>query len=293
METSDSRLFKLSDIFYHLAKYKKKYLIISFLAIVISQIHYYSSDKKYMSSGIYSMQEQFINEEANSSTGGLGAQLGGIFSLSSDQSTTFDLAKQLMVSYQFLYEFLAYTDSWIFLDTFKNEDDVNNLKKKLEELKPEEYIPAIKSELDYLKDSIKFNKHEESNFIFVFYEDKNPREAYIMLNKLVNYLNQYIKEKDKVRYRSTIDFLINEINTSNQSLTLQKSLGLLIERNLQKLALTESNQDFYFIYDIDKPFIPDRHSSPRRIFMILGHLIFWLSSYSAFLIYNFIREKNE
>ena len=214
------------------------------------------------------MQEQFINEEANNSMGGIGAQLGGIFSLGSDQSTTFDLAKQLMVSYQFLYEFLANTDSWIYLDTFKNEVDVNNLKKKLDELKPEEYIPAIKSELDYLKGSIEFNKHEESNFIFIFYEDKNPREAYIMLNKLVDYLNQYIKEKDKVRYRSTIDFLINEINTSNQSLTLQKSLGLLIERNLQKLALAESNQDFYFIYDIDKPFIPNRHSSPRRLFMI-------------------------
>ena len=75
------------------------------------------------------MQEQFINEEANNSMGGNRAQLGGIFSLGSDQSTTFDLAKQLMVSYQFLYEFLANTDSWIYLDTFKNEVDVNNLKK--------------------------------------------------------------------------------------------------------------------------------------------------------------------
>ena len=67
------------------------------------------------------MQEQFINEEANNSMGGIGAQLGGIFSLGSDQSTTFDLAKQLMVSYQFLYEFLANTDSWIYLDTFKTK----------------------------------------------------------------------------------------------------------------------------------------------------------------------------
>ena len=108
-----------------------------------------------------------------------------------------------------------------------------------------------------------------------------------LLNKIIDEINLYSREKELARVDKAISFLEKEYLNNNASI-IDKSISTLIGSELQNKMIANIS-DEYMLEIIDSPFVPEYNQTKPAINSTLS--IFMRPSIS--LLYVFIFKRNE
>ncbi len=197
---------------------------------------------------------------------GLGGQLGGLAALAGldglNGGSSRGEALAVLRSRDFASEFIRANGLLQIFEKFP-DGQVNE---------PGETAPT--ANLD-TRDAVRFF-HEN---VFSIQEDRNtgqitlsvywtdPGVAANWAAILIEQINQRMRQRALREAEENIFFLKNELS-SNSLVTLQQSIGNLLQNELQKLMLARGNDEFAFRI-IDPPEPPDRRARPRRTLLVM------------------------
>ena len=200
-------------------------------------------------------------EQAAPSFGGLGgfAALAGVSiggRNSAEAVATLkarDFAKAFIEDHDLLRLFFA--EEW---DVASNTWQTDNPKK----------WPDVRDGIEYFqKEVINVIPDSKTGFVTLEVEWKDPDLAAQWAGFLVDRLNQRLRESALREAEENVGYLREELATTNL-VTLQQTIGRLLESELQKLMLARGNEEFAFRV-IDGAQIPKRPVRPRRILAIV------------------------
>ena len=116
----------------------------------------------------------------------------------------------------------------------------------------------------------------------------SPKTSMNWLRWLIDDFNEIIKQEDVDEARKSITFLTKQIGL-NPDIATKDLLSVLIKKEIQKLALADS-RDQYILKTIDEPYIPEEKFSPQRGVIVFLGLILGLISSVFFSFYTFQRN---
>ena len=117
-------------------------------------------------------------------------------------------------------------------------------------------------------------------------EHISPIFAKDLLNKIIDEINLYSKEKELARVDKAISFLEKEYLNNNASI-VDKSISTLIGTELQNKMIANTS-DEYMLEIIDEPFVPEYKSKPNRLLILI---LAFLCGLSISVLYVFIFKK--
>ena len=158
----------------------------------------------------------------------------------------------------------------------KDEYDVENEEWIREVSSPFQRIPSPQDAHIQFTKLINISQDDETGFILLSVEHESPSIAFVWSNLIFNEVNKFFRMRDKLEAEESISYLNQQISETNFA-EVKQALSELIQTELQKLTLIQSNEDYVFKY-IDPPAIEEFKSKPSRalicIFIgILGGLI--------------------
>jgi uncharacterized protein involved in exopolysaccharide biosynthesis len=105
---------------------------------------------------------------------------------------------------------------------------------------------------------------------------KDPDTAALWANALAQRLNERLRKQAAAEAERNVDYLRKEM-AAMSIVSLQQSIGSLLEAQMQTLLLTRGNDEFAFQV-IDRAVAPKEHDSPKRALVILISLLAGLFS---------------
>lgn len=138
----------------------------------------------------------------------------------------------------------------------------------------------------FIQDHYRVYEDSESNIVRIQVILPDPIIAKNLLETIIEGINKKIKYEDVVSAKSTLEFLKLELTKANQ-IGVKSVLHQLMEQQLQKLALAQTNPHYAFEV-IDHPFLADKKFRPRRALIVfwglfvggmfgLGYVVFFES----------------
>lgn len=173
----------------------------------------------------------------------------------------------------FLPDLMAF-ESWNPKDNVINYDksiyDKNSSKWVREYSFPRKQIPSSQESFkSFKKDHFRLAQDKNTGFISIFIKHQSPDIAKKWADLLINEINFYYRQKDKLASEKALEFLNEQINITNLS-EVKAVISELLKEETKKLALIEANQ--YYVFDIiDPPVAMEIKSEPQRaIICVLG-----------------------
>ena len=128
----------------------------------------------------------------------------------------------------------------------------------------------------FTKKHLSLSQDKDTGFITLSVKHQSPYIAKKWADLLVNQINLFYREKDKIESEKAIAYLNTKIITTNLS-EVKQSISMLLQEEIQKLTLIEANNFYVFEY-IDSPEVMERKSEPKRAIIcifsaILGGII--------------------
>lgn len=146
----------------------------------------------------------------------------------------------------------------------------------------------------FLKQHLKLSEDIESGFITLSIKHQSPYLAKQWAQLVVDEINHFYRQKDKLESEKTINYLNQQISVTSFS-EIKEVLALLVQEEIKKLALIEANP-FYVFSFIDPPAVMEEKSQPNRAFIcILSALLGGILSIFMVIIrhYSFTVKPNE
>ncbi len=197
---------------------------------------------------------------------GLGRQLGGLAALAGlnnlDGGSSRGEALAVLRSRDFAGEFIRANDLLTTFAKFPEGASVEALET--------ESVSSID-----IRDAVRFF-HEN---VLGIQEDRNtgqitlsiywtdPNIASIWAAELISQINGRMRDRALREAEANVSFLTQELS-ENSIVTLQQSIGNLLQNELQKLMLARGNDEFAFRV-IDPPEPPDKRARPRRTLIVV------------------------
>lgn len=195
-----------------------------------------------------------------------------------------EYAIQIAESYGFLSKFIVENDLLPELLAFKNYNPSSGeitLKKNADQLRIKNLFKD--REVDYesneVQDAVKVLRKKfsiyadiESTIVIAQFSYYSPYLARDLLEQLLNDISKTIAAKDVVNAERNVDYIAQKINSYPQSI-ITKTLGSLLESNLTKMVLAQSDDEYAFS-TIDAPILPLKKYWPSRTFIILSTFLF-------------------
>lgn len=138
---------------------------------------------------------------------------------------------------------------------------------------------------------LRVSEDDKTGFVTISIKHQSPFVAKEWTELVVNQINSFYRQKDKLESQKAADFLYQKIATTNLS-EVKQSIAELLQEETQKLTLVEANEFYVFDY-IDNPAAMEKKSEPIRaliciIFLLLGGV---LSIFIVLLKHYFFSEK--
>ncbi len=133
--------------------------------------------------------------------------------------------------------------------------------------------PDIRDGVRYFHDSVLIvDEDRGTGLVTLAIEWTDPEVAAEWAGALVRRLNDRLRERALVEAQTNVDYLQSEM-ASTSLVTLQESIGRLLESELQKLMLARGNEEFAFkVLDPAAP--PKYRVRPKRtVTVVLGTLL--------------------
>lgn len=207
--------------------------------------------------------EALLAPAKESSTQSLTGALGGLASLAGVSVTDTDTEEVLAVltSRAFVADFI---------------EDLDLLPVLLSQQEPEE-SPDIRDAVRFFHENVlRVSRDSDTGLITLAVEWIDPAIAAEWANALVYRLNQRQRQRALNEANANVEYLREELDKTTV-VSLQQSIGRLLENELQKLMLARGNDEFAFrVLDAAQP--PKLRARPQRTLLVaagtlLGFLI--------------------
>ena len=135
-----------------------------------------------------------------------------------------------------------------------------------------EDIPDIRDAVEVFHEKVlRVQKDRESGLVTVAVEWIDPYLAAQWASKIVRLTNDRLRQRALEDAEKNVTYLQSELGTTSV-VTLQQSIGRLLETEMQKLMLAKKNDEFAFrTVDTAKP--PKKPSRPMRSIIVLTGLL--------------------
>lgn len=274
-DSNETDLLKyLLDFF---QRYKKIFQNAAIVSILFSVLTLLITPNEYTSKAMLKMQDNLKEKMSNNPLGNVSSTFAfGLLGQSADRANfaveklkSIDLMTYTLEKYQLTDEVYASrgmsSDGKILYDN--RFDPENNTWRR--------GLPNISEVHRKFKKDFIVRLDPQTGFIEISYEHHSKYFAAEMISRMVQSLNDLTREEDSQTAKESISFLNAELIDAKNERYID-TLSRLIEEQLNKVMLTEVNQNYLIDY-IDNPFIPMRKSSPSTITLIFLNLIFfWL-----------------
>jgi LPS O-antigen subunit length determinant protein (WzzB/FepE family) len=142
-----------------------------------------------------------------------------------------------------------------------------------EDYSEEAQIPSIQMSFKRFKEQhLDIMQDSKTGFITLSIKHKSPFIAQKWNALLVDEINSYYRTKDKVEAEKAISFLNDQI--ASTSLTqIKQVLAELLQKETEKLTLTEANELYVFDY-IDPASVMEEKSEPQRALICVLYAVF-------------------
>ena len=148
--------------------------------------------------------------------------------------------------------------------------------------------PDIRDAVKYFDEKLRsVTEDKKSGMVTLAVKWKKPDVAAQWANLLVKRLNERLRAQAIAESRSSIDYLQKEM-LATTVISLQQSIGRVLEGQMQKMALARASDEFAFKV-VDIATAPKQRKSPRRAILLLisaivggGLGVLWVLGRDAF-----------
>lgn len=154
-------------------------------------------------------------------------------------------------------------------------------------------IPTSQESFEAFKGKhLSVSKDKKTGFVTISIKHQSPFIAKKWTELVVNQINSFYRQKDKIESEKAVSFLNKKIATTNLS-EVKQTIAELLQQETQKLTLIEANTFYVFEY-IDSPAVMEKKSEPRRaLICILFAFLGGISSILTVLLkHYFFNEKD-
>mgnify|MGYP006156008939 CR=1 FL=1 len=136
---------------------------------------------------------------------------------------------------------------------------------------PKKQIPsAQEAYIKFIDEHFSLNENNKTGFITLTIKHQSPYIAKVWLELLVNEVNSFYRQKDKLESEKAVIYLYQQIARTDLS-EIKKVIAELLQEKMQKLTLIEVNQSYVFDY-IDAPAVMEEKSEPGRALIFLASI---------------------
>lgn len=222
----------------------------------------------------YSAQEWFraqvlLAPTSSNPSSGLASQLGDLSGLASLAGLGLgggDTAEPMAVlrSRELTQEFIV--ENGLLPVLFESEWDSTHGKWK--DSDPAKW-PDIRDAVKFFNEEVRTVQEEKkTGLVTVSIEWRDPRKAAQWAEMLVAKANAKLRARALAESEANVKYLRDELS-KEPVVTLQQSMGRLLDRELQSLMVARGKEDFAFRV-IDPAEVPKDRSRPKRVLIVLG-----------------------
>ena len=154
------------------------------------------------------------------------------------------------------------------------EDRWNSLTGEWEGANPARW-PDIRDAVRYFDEKVRFVSHDsKSGLVKLAVEWKDPDAAATWAKMLVDRVNKDMRARALAEAETNVQYLRAQLEASNV-ITMQQSIGRLLEVELQRLMLAKGTEEFAFKV-LDPVQVPKIPSWPRPLVVLLMGLLLGL-----------------
>lgn len=151
--------------------------------------------------------------------------------------------------------------------------------------------PDIRDGVAYFNKKVRsVTEDRKTDLVTLTVEWTDPVIAAKWANLLVRRVNDRMRERALTESENNVSFLKQELATSNV-VTLQQSIGHVLEAELQKLMLAKANEEFAFRV-IDHAEVPKYPVKPQPIIVVAAALLIGISISVLFLMSRHVARRN-
>jgi hypothetical protein len=138
---------------------------------------------------------------------------------------------------------------------------------------PRQQIPSAQESFAvFNKKHLTLSEDKKSGFSTLSVKHQSPFIAKQWTELIVNEVNSFYRQKDKLESERAVSYLNQQISTTGLS-EIKQVLAQLLQEETKKLTLIEANQFYVFDY-IDPPVVMELKSEPKRaLICILSALL--------------------
>jgi LPS O-antigen subunit length determinant protein (WzzB/FepE family) len=274
-----------------------KFLIILLTSLFAIGSVFYSLSLKdiYTSNATLSIVDSSVSKSNSLSQYSGLAAMAGVSLPSSSGSNKKYLAIETIKSRDFFRHLLSHDFVLPALVAYKSYDKNSkkiNWNNDIYNISTNEWTKEIPSFLEaYMLygDAIKIDEDIKSGFIRVSVKHISPQFAYEFLELIIDELNLVSRQRDIEESNKSLSYLYQQLETIKQA-DIKKSINNLIEAQL-KIQMHANINDEYLLSKLDKPYLPEKKSSPSRArlcitWTILGFFISVMVSIFRYFIYS-------
>ena len=147
---------------------------------------------------------------------------------------------------------------------------------------PQQQIPSPQESFEVFKTKhLSLSEDKKSGFVSLSIKHQSPFVAKQWVELIVNEVNSFYRQKDKIESEKAVSYLSQQISMTNLA-EIKEALAQLLQEETKKLTLIEANKYYVFDY-IDPPAVMEKKSEPTRalifiLFSLLGGIL------SAFVV---------
>ena len=291
------------DFFGNLKKFRLLIAAVTLLFIIVSLLISLTLDNHYKSTALVSVVDNQSNNLPQISSGISSlASLAGLDMSSLSGGDKSSLAIATLMSKSFLERIInedMFLQNIMAAENYNLEENIITYNSKIYNVDKNKWVRKVSPPFTEIPSVQEVYKEFHKN-IFSVYED--PKTGYMilnvehispifakdLLNKIIDEINLYSREKELARVDKAISFLEKEYLNNNASI-IDKSISTLIGSELQNKMIANIS-DEYMLEIIDEPFVPEYKSKPNRLLILL---LAFLCGLSISLLYVFIFKRNE
>lgn len=289
IENTDA--FGLFHIILFANKNRKKILLTSLIAAALCFFVLLAFDNQYTSSSVLKLRSQETAPSISSNPfGDLSAIARGQSFSSTDSKQQIGLIQGLLNSRSFYVEKILADPSILpMVLGFKSYDSANQMNiydseiyDPLREQWLGEYavLNDVGSTHAYGMDSfykfldyIDYSFDKDTSLITISVTHPSPLFARKLLDNIINTINIHMQEKQILDANKSLNFLYSELE-NNPPEQVQVGISSLIYKNLNKKMLATLEDESYYFEIIDKSYLPNTKSGPKRLIITVLFFIF-------------------
>ena len=157
---------------------------------------------------------------------------------------------------------------------------------------PQKQIPSSQESFEIFKNKhLALSEDKISGFVTLSIRHQSPLIAKEWTELIVDEINNFYRQKDKLASEKAINFLNQQIASTGLS-EIKEAIAVLLQEETQKLTLVEANEFYVFDY-IDPPAIMEEKSEPSRaLICILSFMLGGLMGVLFVLARNYFYKKD-